>query len=76
MGGSVKILVSITQEGENMRVIFGSGVRIETLSHALRIAGLQLDNFICNQQLRKKAEQRIHLPDNVTNRLFGNNGEK
>lgn len=67
--GDKKEILTITHEKGKMFIHFGTDVPLALVSHALRLASLQLDNAIIGMTQEKS---QIEIPSSIIQKLRGN----
>jgi hypothetical protein len=82
-GGPDRVMIEVVLRGDgSMQITFANGMNIALLSHALRLAGLHMDNMILRSQERTEKIAPASGVPNVTpdhvqkilDRIKGKNG--
>ena len=68
-GDSVEIL-KVTQKGGQLSISFGA-VNLQVISHALRLASLQLDNHIVGMSQKQAVVPQAQIPKGLMDKLRG-----
>ncbi|HEY9874572.1 MAG TPA: hypothetical protein V6D12_14125 [Candidatus Obscuribacterales bacterium] len=63
-----KLVVEVKYDQGKMIVKFGK-VSLPIISHGLRIASLEIDNWICANTLPSKEESIIKIPEKVLSKI-------
>jgi len=68
-GEKERDILKVVYQGGEVKVMFGTG-NVAYLTHALRVAGLEVDNYIIGLEAKKAAESTIiKPPDSITSRI-------